>query len=138
VLYYKKDTLNKEKVSNMEKYFGSFLKQLRLDRGMSLRMVEKITKISNPYISQIERGERGIPNFSILKRLAEAYGVKVTDLIENAEKPARNEKVHSKKIAPDVNFISRGYEKLSENRKQALKEFLQHLVEQEEKKGGVS
>ena len=113
----------------MEKQFGSYLKQLRLDRNLSLRDVERITKISNPYISQIERGERGIPNFSILKRLAEAYGVKVTDIFENAEK-------QSGIMAPNIEFISRGYEKLSEERKQSLKDFLQHLVEQEEKKGG--
>lgn len=117
----------------MGKQFGSFLKKIRLDLGMSLRQVEKITKISNSYLSQIERGERNIPNFSILKRLADAYGVKVTDLIETAEKEARNEKVHSVNILPNVSFISRGYEKLSESRKQALKEFLQHLLQQEEK-----
>lgn len=122
----------------MGKQFGLFLKKLRLDRGMSLRDVEKITKISNPYISQIERGERGIPNFSILKRLAEAYGVKVTDFFENAEIQERNKKAHSGNIAPDVDFISRGYEKLSEGRKQSLKDFLQHLVEQEEKNEGAS
>lgn len=115
----------------MDKQFGSFLKKLRLDRGMSLRDVEKVTKISNPYISQIERGERGIPNFSILKRLAEAYGVKVTNFFENVESQTGN-------IMPDVSFISRGYEKLSEGRKQSLKDFLQHLVEQEEKNEGVS
>lgn len=111
----------------MESIFGEYLRLLRIDRGMSLRQVEKITKISNSYLSQIERGERNIPNFSILKRLAEAYGVKVTDFFEHVEGQTGN-------IMPDVSFISRGYEKLSEGRKQSLKDFLQHLVEQEEKK----
>jgi transcriptional regulator with XRE-family HTH domain len=115
----------------MGKQFGSFLKKIRLGRGMSLRQVEKITKISNSYLSQIERGERGVPNFSILKRLAEAYGVKVTDLIENAESQEGNKKAHSGDIAPNVDFLSREYEKLSEGRKQALKDFLLHLVQQE-------
>jgi len=115
----------------METIFGKYLRLLRKDRGMSLRQVEKITKISNSYLSQIERGERGIPNFSILKRLAEVYGVKVTDLIENTESQERNKKAHSGNIAPNVDFLSREYEKLSEGRKQALKDFLLHLVQQE-------
>ena len=118
--------------------FGEYLRLLRKDRGMSLRRVEKITKISNSYLSQIERGKRGVPNFSILKRLAEAYGVKVTDLIENAESQEGNKKAHYGSMAANVDFIFRVYEKLSESRKNSLKDFLQHLVEQEEKKGGAS
>jgi len=109
----------------MEKQFGAYLKKLRLDRNLSLRDVEKLTKISNPYISQIERGERGIPNFSIIKRLAETYGVTATEIFRNAEKEADIP-------APNINFISRNYEKLSEDKKTALKHFLRHLVKQEE------
>ena len=42
-----------------------------------------MTGISNSYLSQIERGDRG-PGPSVLKRLASLYGVDVQDLLKRA------------------------------------------------------
>jgi len=118
----------------MEQRFGDFLKSLRTERGFTLRQVEEIAKISNAYLSQIERGERGIPHFNVLKRLADAYGVPVTRFVDAAGMEAEGKSVKSESSAPDVAFVSRGYEKLSENNKRHLKEFLQHLIQKEHKR----
>lgn len=117
----------------MGKKFGEFLRHLREQRELTLRDVEKSAKISNAYLSQIERGERGIPNFKILNRLADAYGISVTVLIEAAESEVLGEEIETN-TTPDVKFVSRGYEKLSDDSKQMLTEFLQHLINKEKHK----
>ena len=111
--------------------FGTYLRLLRIDRGMSLRQVEKITKISNSYLSQIEKGKRDIPTFKILSRLADAYGVEMNSLIKVAEDEGGNIEPFFENKIPDAYYISREYNQLSDNRKKALKNFLQYLVEQE-------
>ena len=50
---------------------------------MTLRRVEAETGISNPYLSQLERGERR-PGPRVLKRLASFYGVSAHDLLQRA------------------------------------------------------
>ena len=44
------------------KSFGEYLKALRRGRHLTLRQVEEHAHVSNAYLSQLERGERGIPN----------------------------------------------------------------------------
>ncbi|NIT56160.1 MAG: hypothetical protein GWN00_07960 [Aliifodinibius sp.] len=76
---------------------------------------------------------RGIPNFKILKRLAEAYGVPVAKLIEVAEKGSEESVTDPANSSPEIEFVSRGYEKLSDARKKQLNEFLKFLMQQENK-----
>lgn len=134
----------------MGKMFGNYLKKLRIDRKLTLRDVEEKAKISNAYLSQVERGERGTPTMKILIKLAEVYGVPVSVLNEKAEAELaykaglaitltgknKQKMPHSlfgvdptkqKMPAPDTKFICRGYESLSEEKKQTLKNFLQYL-----------
>jgi len=117
----------------MGKKFGEFLKKLREDRGLTLREVEKSAKISNAYLSQIERGQRGIPNIKILNRLADAYDISVIELVEAAKSELQDEEIETD-ATPGVKFVSRGYEKLSEENKRMLTEFLQHLINKEKQK----
>jgi transcriptional regulator with XRE-family HTH domain len=116
--------------------FGDFLRNLRQERGLTLRQVEREARVSNAYLSQIERGERGIPNMRVLERLAKAYGVSVTVLAEVAEKQTKGESVLKKSLEPDTEFVSRGYEKLSKENRQHLSEFLSYLLNKEQKRSG--
>ena len=61
--------------------FGSYLHRLRKERGLTLKQVEVQAKVSNAYISQIERGLRKPPHPEILKRLARTYDVEHRDLL---------------------------------------------------------
>jgi HTH-type transcriptional regulator, competence development regulator len=61
--------------------FGSYMRRLRKSRGLTLKQVESQAKVSNAYISQIERGLRNPPHPDILKRLAKAYDVPHRDLL---------------------------------------------------------
>ena len=65
---------------------GEYLASVRVDRGLSLREVEKATDktVSNAYLSQIENGQIKRPSPNILYALAELYGVSYEDLMERA------------------------------------------------------
>ena len=57
----------------MSKELGDKLKQYRSIKGLTLREVEKETKISNGYINQLEKGNIQKPSPHILYKLAEFY-----------------------------------------------------------------
>jgi len=61
--------------------FGSYMRRLRKSKGLTLKQVENHAKVSNAYISQIERGLRNPPHPDILKRLAKAYDVQHRELL---------------------------------------------------------
>jgi len=118
----------------MRTKFGSYLKQLRHDRKLTLREVQEQVHVSNAYLSQVESGERGTPTLKILSKLAKVYGVPVSVLNAEAEEQLINSeagKYNGEEIevpAPDTEFICRGYEKLSKENKQTLRKFMQHLL----------
>ena len=119
----------------MGQKFGKFLKQLREERNMTLRDVEEQAHISNAYLSQVENGLRSVPTMKILAKLADAYGVPVSHLAEQAEAEIREQDMETQSVpAPDTQFVCRGYETLSEDNKKALKSFLEHLRSQQKGK----
>jgi transcriptional regulator with XRE-family HTH domain len=61
--------------------FGSYMRRLRKSKGLTLKQVETQARVSNAYISQIERGLRNPPHPDILKRLANAYDVQHRELL---------------------------------------------------------
>jgi len=102
---------------------------------MTLRDVEEMVKISNAYLSQVENGQRGVPTMRILSKLARAYGVSVTVLAEKATAEIRKQKMESgPNPSPDTEFVSRGYENLTEENKNKLKSFLDYLQSQQKRK----
>jgi len=61
--------------------FGSYLRRLRKEKGLTLKQVERLAKVSNAYISLVERGRRNPPHPDVLNRLARAYDVPQRDLL---------------------------------------------------------
>jgi len=57
------------------------MRRLRKSKGLTLKQVEVQAKVSNAYISQIERSLRKPPHPDILKRLAKAYDVQHRELL---------------------------------------------------------
>lgn len=72
-------------MSNLNKQFLLFLgKKVREERdkkGLSQEQLGKLSKFHRTYIGMIERGEKSITVFN-LKRIAEALGLKVVDLLD--------------------------------------------------------
>ena len=61
--------------------FGAHIRKLRKQKGLTLKQVERLAKVSNAYLSLLERGQRRPPRPEILKRMAEVYGVSVKELM---------------------------------------------------------
>jgi len=60
------------------------LRKLRLERGLSLRDLEKLSGVAYSGICRMENGEY-LPNIKTLLKLARALNVRVEDLIDDEE-----------------------------------------------------
>lgn len=110
--------------------FGEYLKELRKEKGLTLRDVESESKISNAYLSQIERGKRGIPTVKVLGKLSKVYGVGLGHLLEKADTNILPGEGSILEMPPtkDSLYVSRAYDKLSKENKVVLEKFLQYLL----------
>lgn len=61
--------------------FGARLKELREQRGETVRSLAEAVETSFTYISDLEHG-RKVPSLSMLLRLAAALDCKVTELVK--------------------------------------------------------
>ncbi len=61
---------------------GHVLKALREENEWTLEDLAKKAKVTMAYISLLERGKKENPSLAILKRLAKALGVSVSELLE--------------------------------------------------------
>jgi len=64
--------------------FGDYLRQLRTAKGLTLVELSKASSVSQPHLSNIENGKRGIPSPDILKKLAGPLGVSYSELLSKA------------------------------------------------------
>jgi transcriptional regulator with XRE-family HTH domain len=62
---------------------GGFIRAQRQLANLSLRQLSALTQVSNPYLSQVERGLHA-PSVRVLKSIAEALNVSAETLFEQA------------------------------------------------------
>jgi transcriptional regulator with XRE-family HTH domain len=62
---------------------GALLRSQRLAAELSLRELAERTRVSNAYLSQLERGQHE-PSLSVLRAIASALGVPVATLLARA------------------------------------------------------
>ena len=60
---------------------GTMIKRLRKARKFTQEELAKRARVSQPYLSQLEAGEKANPGVSVVRRLAKALGVPVTELL---------------------------------------------------------
>ena len=92
---------------------GSFIREQRGSARLSLRRLSELAGISNPYLSQIERGLRR-PSAEILQQIAKALRISAETLYVQAgilEAPAGS---------PDLTRAIMADQTISEEQKQAL------------------
>lgn len=72
--------------SGQRRALGTLLADLRAAKGFSLREVEAATdrRVSNAYLSQLEKGKIQQPSPSVLHQLAAVYAVPYEALMEKA------------------------------------------------------
>lgn len=62
---------------------GAFIKAQRQMANLSLRQLSALTEVSNPYLSQVERGLHE-PSVRVLRSIAQALNVSAETLFEQA------------------------------------------------------
>ena len=62
---------------------GSFIRAQRQMANLSLRQLSALTEVSNPYLSQVERGLHE-PSVRVLRSIADALNVSAETLFEHA------------------------------------------------------
>jgi transcriptional regulator with XRE-family HTH domain len=108
------------------KDLGAFIRDQRERSAMSVRKLADQAGISNPYLSQIERGLRR-PSADILAALAGALGLRTEYLFERAGLLDRVDR-------PDVLGAIDGDAALTTSQKQAMTEIYQSFVDNGEGK----
>jgi transcriptional regulator with XRE-family HTH domain len=74
-------TINAEE--ERRRMLGGFIRTQRQFANLSLRQLSSMTEISNPYLSQVERGLHE-PSIRVLKSIADALNVSAEILFEQA------------------------------------------------------
>ena len=57
------------------------LKNIRSERNMTQLELSKLSGVSQPYINELENSKKKNPSVSVLKKLAETLGVKLSELV---------------------------------------------------------
>ncbi|MCB1250125.1 MAG: helix-turn-helix transcriptional regulator [Acidimicrobiales bacterium] len=97
---------------------GSFIRTQRKQAQMSLRDLAEATNVSNPYLSQIERGLHQ-PSMRVLKSIAVALNLSVETLLVRSgllEPEDADDPLHQ----PDVETAILADERLSDDQRASL------------------
>jgi len=104
----------------MEK-LGILLKKKREESNFTLRHVEKLTQISNAYLSQLENNKITKPSPTILKKLSQVYDTSYHRLMTVAGYPMEIED-------EQITFrTSQGLEDLSRDEEKEMLEYLRFI-----------
>jgi transcriptional regulator with XRE-family HTH domain len=104
----------KGKVGKTVETLGDYLKEQRVAAQLTLRQLAEQTGVSNPYLSQIERGLRR-PSAEVLQQLAKALRISAEQLYLRAGIVNPHESV-----AGSVELAVLGDNRLTERQKQSL------------------
>lgn len=96
---------------------GSFIRSQRRLANLSLRQLAELTDVSNPYLSQIERGLHE-PSVRVLRSIARALNVSAETLLAQAGLAEDAAKPRSDR--PETEAAIRSDPDLSETQKDAL------------------
>jgi transcriptional regulator with XRE-family HTH domain len=107
---------------------GDFIRGQREMANLSLRQLADIAKISNPYLSQIERGLHK-PSADVLKNLASALKISAETMYAQAGLLDGTAAQRTAAGAPAVEDAVRADARLTEDQKQTLVSIYRGFVE---------
>lgn len=61
--------------------FGERIKQIRVERGLSMDVVAKDTGVTKSYLSRLERGLRDNPSFLVVFILADYFDIPLESIL---------------------------------------------------------
>jgi transcriptional regulator with XRE-family HTH domain len=106
---------------NQMEALGDFIRRQRKLANLSLRQLAEKTRLSNPYLSQIERGLHQ-PSMRVIKQISEALNVSAETLLTHAGVLHRPESGNAADVSeiPAVERAIDGDPRLSDQQKTAL------------------
>ena len=99
--------------------FGDFLRTQRRLARLTLRELSDLTNISNPYLSQLERGMHA-PSVRVITSLAKALNVSAETLLAQAAGLSGGVAANQDDESPDTEAAIRNDPKLTDAQKDAL------------------
>jgi transcriptional regulator with XRE-family HTH domain len=110
---------------------GAFIRSTRKNANLSLRQLAEMTRLSNPYLSQIERGLHQ-PSVRVIRLISDALNVSTETLLVQAGLHATE---HSEEAGPQpgvsVEAAIRADERLTPEQKAALIAVYQSMLRPE-------
>src|SRR5262249_40256635 len=100
---------------------GAFIRSKRKLANLSLRQLAERTKLSNPYLSQIERGLHQ-PSVRVIRLISDALNVSAESLLAQAgllHKDGAGE-VKPEAAPPDIETAIKAEQRLTDDQKSAL------------------
>jgi transcriptional regulator with XRE-family HTH domain len=108
---------------------GAFIRDKRKMANLSLRQLAERTKLSNPYLSQIERGLHQ-PSVRVIRLISDALNVSAETLLAQAgllHKDGAGDGKNSAEL-PDVETAIKAEQRLTEDQKTALIAVLRSML----------
>lgn len=112
----------------MDTSLGTRLKELREQRGLSLRALEAITQLSSGYLSLLENEKVKQPKPPVLYKLAQALEASYPELMTLAGYAPNPLPVPSGDLRPYVAF--KGAEKLTAEQRTEVQDFINFKLRQ--------
>jgi transcriptional regulator with XRE-family HTH domain len=111
---------------------GAFIRSKRKLANLSLRQLAERTKLSNPYLSQIERGLHQ-PSVRVIRLISDALNVSTETLLAQAGLLHRDTGAAGKPTAdqPDIETAIKAEQRLSDDQKNALIAVLRSMLSAE-------
>ena len=82
--------------------FGERMRQLRKERGVSLKDMAEAVGVSSAYLSALEHGKRGRPGWSLIQRIIAYFNI----IWDDAEAVVRLARISHPKISIDTSGLS--------------------------------
>ncbi len=100
---------------------GAFIRDKRKMANLSLRQLAERTKLSNPYLSQIERGLHQ-PSVRVIRLISDALNVSAETLLAQAGLLHKDISADpaARSAPPDIEAAIRAEQRLTEDQKAAL------------------
>jgi transcriptional regulator with XRE-family HTH domain len=114
--------MNTDPWDTQMKALGSFIRSQRKLANLSLRQLAELTSLSNPYLSQIERGLHQ-PSVRVLRLLADALNVSAETLLAHAglfEAGVDSAGPDAEEVQRSVESVIRADARLDDEQKAAL------------------
>jgi transcriptional regulator with XRE-family HTH domain len=108
---------------------GAFIRDKRKLANMSLRQLAERTKLSNPYLSQIERGLHQ-PSVRVIRLISDALNVSTETLLAQAGLLRRDSHGHAEPHPgpPDIEGAIWSEQRLTDDQKNALIAVLRSML----------